>query len=145
VIKRGIGRIFAVFFSSLLALAAGMITVILVGGRWAASVNSPEARGGEALDVMLDLLGPAPFALTVAPALMLLPPVLVVVVGEVVRIRSALYYIAASGAAAAAMLVIAAPYQDGAPLLPHSLYLTVLATGGFAAGGVYWAFAGRNA
>jgi hypothetical protein len=145
VIKQGIGRILAVGFSFLLASFAGMITLVLVGGRWAAGEMSAGARGDETLDFVFGFLGPAAFVFTVAPALALLPPVLVVVVGEVLRIRSALYYVAASGAAAAGMLIAAAPYENGAPLLLHSQYVAVLATAGFVAGLVYWAFAGRNA
>jgi hypothetical protein len=145
VIKHGVGRILAVGFSFFLASFAGMITLVLVGGRWTADEMSGGAWGDGTLDFVFGFLGPVTFVFTVAPALALLPPVLVVVVGEVLRIRSALYYVAASGAAAVGMLIAAAPYEGGAPLLLHSQYVAVLATAGFAAGFVYWAFAGRNA
>lgn len=70
--------------------------------------------------------------LTVAPVLLLL------VVGEVARLRSAMYYVVGGGAALGIM-----------PLLANidrgNLLWQVFATGGFAAGYVYWLIAGRTA
>lgn len=70
--------------------------------------------------------------LTVAPVLLLL------VVGEVARLRSAMYYVLGGGVALGIV-----------PLLAHvdtgNLLWQVFATGGFAAGYVYWLIAGRSA
>jgi ABC-type uncharacterized transport system permease subunit len=142
VIGKAIGRLLTVAVAFVLALLAGGITLVLVGGRWAADEISAGAGGGRAV---YDLLGPVEFAFEVAPALTLLPPILVVAVGEALRIRSALYYIGASGAAAAGMLLASAPYQGETPLFFHSQYAAILATAGFAAGLVYWVVAGRDA
>jgi hypothetical protein len=145
VIWRGIGRILVVGFGFILALAAAASTMVLIGGRWAAAEVSAGVRGDEMFDTVWNILDAMVFAFSVAPALTLTPALLVVIIGEVLRIRSALYYVAASGAAASAVPLATASLNLGAPLIPHSQYLAVMATAGFAAGFVYWVVAGRNA
>ena len=82
--------------------------------------------------------------------LTVIPAVLVVVIGEVARIRSSLYYIVGGGIAFAAVPLLARYGQSPAgasmsSILPPTLVWQVFATAGFLGGWVYWFLAGRNA
>ena len=84
-------------------------------------------------------------AATFASVQTLLPALLLVIVGEVARIRSALYYVIGGGATLAVVPLMA---RLGEPLTVLDLspvVWQVLATAGFAGGFVYWLLAGRNA
>lgn len=78
-------------------------------------------------------------SVTVVPAL------LMVIVGEIARIRSFLYYVAGGGIALAAIPVLARFGQGGAIGTPDAIVWQVFATAGFAGGFVYWLIAGRDA
>jgi hypothetical protein len=73
------------------------------------------------------------------------PAILVVIVGEVARVRSALYYVAAGGAALAIVPFLTRLEQPATALALAPAVWQVLATAGFAGGFVYWLIAGRNA
>lgn len=74
----------------------------------------------------------------------LLLPLLLVVAGEVARIRHMAYYVVGAGAAFALIPVMARlGAEDGIASLT-SIW-PVFATAGFAGGFVYWLIAGRNA
>jgi hypothetical protein len=75
----------------------------------------------------------------------LVPALLVVIVGEVARIRGALYYVAGGGAALAVVPLLTRLGQPGSVLDLAPAVWHVLATAGFAGGFVYWLLAGRNA
>ncbi len=75
----------------------------------------------------------------------LLPPLLLVVVGEVARIRSSTYYIVGGGAALAALPLLIRSGTLGADLSQIGLIWQVFATAGFVGGFVYWLIAGRTA
>ncbi len=83
---------------------------------------------------------------TLMPFLTLVPALLVVIVGEVARIRSALYYIVGGGAALTAIPLLArlGPSIETTPT-PDVILWSTLATAGFAGGLIYWLIAGRNA
>ena len=81
----------------------------------------------------------------VAPVLTLAPAIIAIVVSELARIRSPLYYIIAGGLAAAVMPLIAAPQEAAQNTTYTTPYFTIMATAGFAAGLIYWLFAGRRA
>ncbi|WP_333794548.1 hypothetical protein [Hyphomicrobium sp.] len=80
----------------------------------------------------------------IASGATLIPAVIVVIVGEVVRIRSWLYYMVGGGIALAIIPLLAridpATLTYALPAMWH-----VFATAGFAGGFVYWLLAGRNA
>lgn len=82
-----------------------------------------------------------------AGAATVVPALLVVVIGEVARIRSALYYILGGGLALALLPVLARAGRsggaDGVTTLAQNW--PVLATAGFAGGLTYWLLAGRRA
>jgi hypothetical protein len=74
-----------------------------------------------------------------------IPAILLVIVGEVARIRSSVYYIVGGGAVLAAWPLLnrfGAIGQD--PTKLADLW-TVFATAGFAGGFIYWLVAGRRA
>jgi hypothetical protein len=74
-----------------------------------------------------------------------IPAILLVIVGEVARIRSSVYYIVGGGAVLAAwplMNRFGAIGQDPSKLAD---LWTVFATAGFAGGFIYWLVAGRRA
>ena len=87
----------------------------------------------------------AMFVVGVFSALTLVPAVLLVVVGEVARIRSAIYWVLGGGAALACIPFLSAFMAGDAIALPTQTLLQVLATSGFAGGLCYWALAGRSA
>jgi hypothetical protein len=71
-------------------------------------------------------------------ALTIMPVLLLIVVGEVARLRSAMYYVLGGGLALGLIPLLAKIETGG-------LIWQVFATGGFAAGYVYWLIAGRSA
>ena len=74
-----------------------------------------------------------------------LPALLLVIVGEVARIRQSMYYVLGGGASLVAVPLLAR-LTDGSSILGASATLwQVFATAGFAGGFLYWALAGRNA
>jgi len=75
----------------------------------------------------------------------LVPALLLVIVGEVARIRGSLYYVVGGGAALAMLPLLARLDQPARVLELSPAVWQVLATAGFAGGFVYWALAGRNA
>lgn len=74
-----------------------------------------------------------------------IPALLMVIVGEIARIRSIIYYVAGGGLALAAIPLLARFGQAGAINAPEAVVWQVFATAGFAGGFVYWLIAGRNA
>jgi hypothetical protein len=74
----------------------------------------------------------------------MIPALVVVILGEVARIRSLIYYVVGGGAALAAMPLLAR-LGEASLGVPGGVLWQVFATAGFAAGFVYWLIAGRNA
>ena len=114
-----------------------------LGQRYLELVQAVSGRGPDevTLGAGFDLLR---LAATFASVQTLLPALLLVIVGEVARIRSALYYVIGGGATLAVVPLMA---RLGEPLTVLDLspvVWQVLATAGFAGGFVYWLLAGRN-
>lgn len=128
----------------LAALVAGFVLVTLGSERLVQEV--PDARiGGDGVTVVLGWIEQARLIGGLLSLLSLAPAVLLVVVGEVARIQSALYYVLGGGAALAVVPLLGQLGSSAALALPAPTVLQVLATAGFAAGLVYWLLAGRNA
>lgn len=81
----------------------------------------------------------------IVSALTILPAILLIVVGEVARLRSAMYYVLGGGFALAIIPLLANVQAGGAVQMPASTLWQVFATAGFTAGFVYWLIAGRSA
>lgn len=78
-------------------------------------------------------------------ALSIVPAILVIIVGEVARLRSALYYTIGGGLALSSAPIIARVLENGEFTTPAGLVWQVMATAGFCGGFVYWLLAGRAA
>jgi hypothetical protein len=142
---RAIGRLIVVPLAFLFAgLVAAFILVTLGQERL---VQAFGGRGGldgvddTAIDAAFDILKLFLAVLTIKP---LVPALMLVIVGEVARIRSYIYYIVGGGVALLAVPVIARLGQSSALALSPVTW-QVFATAGFAAGGVYWLIAGHRA
>jgi hypothetical protein len=88
------------------------------------------------------------YSVEFAPALTLLPALVAVILGEVMRIRSLLYYVAMGGVAAVIVPVSAGIVPVNAAAAAQGAVptgLPIFATAGFAAGFVHWLIAGRHA
>ncbi len=80
-----------------------------------------------------------------ATGLTVIPALLIIIVGEIARIRSLAYYVVGGGLALAAIPLLARYGQNGTITSPEAIVWQVFATAGFAGGFVYWLIAGRNA
>lgn len=78
-------------------------------------------------------------------ALTIVPVVLLIIVGEVARLRSAMYYVLGGGLALGIIPLLAKVEAGGTLQMPANTIWQVFATGGFTAGFVYWLIAGRSA
>ena len=94
------------------------------------------------VEAILDMVG---MALRFATVHTLVPALLLVIVGEVARIRSAVYYIVGGGVALAVVPLLTRMGQPTTVLELSPVVWQVLATAGFAGGFVYWLLAGRTA
>jgi hypothetical protein len=102
-------------------------------------------RSRDAADSVIAVFDLVGHGLLLASGLSLLPALLIVLVGEVARIRSAVYYIVGGGVALVAMPMLSRLGQSTDFVLPSAAVWQVFATAGFAGGFVYWLLAGRRA
>ena len=139
---RVLGRIVLLPIAFLLAAVATLFVVISLGQE--RIVQALSTRGPEEVpvDAMMDLVG---LAMRFASVHTLVPALLVIVVGEVARIRSALYYIIGGGVALAIVPLLTRIGQPMTALELSPAVWQVLAVAGFAGGLVYWLLAGRDA
>jgi hypothetical protein len=142
-VLRAIGRIIVVPLSMVVAGGAALFVLVTLGQErlvHAMTGRGPpdEATIGAAFDLLR--LAAAFFSLST-----LLPIVLLVIGGEVARVRSSAYYIVGSGLAFAAVPLLARLGQSGSALESAPVIWQVFATAGFVGGFVYWLLAGRNA
>jgi hypothetical protein len=136
---RTLGRLILVPLALLVAAAAAMMTLVSLGQERVTHAM----RGADAdvavfgfFEVFLKI------GLVLLNAQTLLLPFLVVVAGEVARIRSAAYYVASFGALAALIPLLG----KIDPTTPGAVPVwAIFATAGFAGGFVYWLLAGRSA
>jgi hypothetical protein len=142
VILRALGRLVMVPLGLILGFVAALAVLVSLGLEVTTQTLSRQAGEFDKLEILVDMgFG----VLTVAAAASVLPALLIVAVGEIVRIRSVLYYVVGGGAAMAllpALTRLAGP--DSAASMPIRVW-TVMATAGFAGGLVYWLVAGRRA
>ena len=138
---RALGRIIVLPIAFVLAAAATLFVVFYVGQ--AQVVQAISARPEEVpFGAILDIVA---MALRFASIHTLVPALLLVIVGEVARIRTALYYVIGGGMALAVVPLLTRLGQPMTVLELSPGVWQVLATAGFAGGFVYWLLAGRNA
>lgn len=141
-IVRALGRLIMVPLGLLLAMLASLAVLVTFGLELTTLSLSAVQGEADKLAVLLEM--GLEFA-TLAAAVSILPAILVVVVGEIGRVRSLLYYVGGGGIALALMPFLARmSMADGMGTVPTRVW-TILATAGFAGGLVYWLVAGRRA
>lgn len=137
-----VGRIILVPLALFFAAAASFFVLATLGlERITGTLHQYGARD-DAAQALLDLMNQG---VVLTTGLSIVPALLVVFVGEIARIRSALYYVAGGGAALAAIPLLARFGQSGNVVVADQVVWQVLATAGFAGGFVYWLLAGRSA
>jgi hypothetical protein len=139
---RAIGRIILVPIAFVLAALITLFVIVSLGQERVVEALSAGRPEELPLGAAFDLLR---LGLSLFSVYTLVPALLVVIIGEVGRLRSALYYVAAGGAALAVVPFLTRLDQPARALELAPVVWQVLATAGFAGGFVYWVIAGRNA
>jgi hypothetical protein len=142
VIWRTIGRIIVVAFAFFLATMAAGFVLFTLGLERVTGELHRLGPDGDTVTVSLSILDQG---LALVASVSIIPALLVIFVGEIVRIHSVIYYVAGGGAALAAVPLLARVQQSGAFAMPEHTVWQVFATAGFVGGLVYWLIAGRNA
>jgi hypothetical protein len=139
---RTLGRILLLPIAFLVAAGVTLFVIFSLGQE--RIVEALAARRSDELPIgaAFDLFG---LGLSLFSVFTVLPALLVVIAGEVARLRSALYYVAGGGAALAVVPFLTRLDQPASALALAPAVWQVLATAGFAGGLVYWLIAGRNA
>ena len=106
--------------------------------QYANGFEDPDLTIGSGLELMQSMI-------VLVQAFTLLPAIMVVLIGEVARLRSAYYYVVGGGLAAVSAPLLARMGMAGPMEIPAVAVWQVFATGGFIAGFVYWLLAGRKA
>lgn len=142
-IARALGRLFMIPLGLLLGVITATAVLVTLGLEITTHTLSTNPDDPARLEALLDMgFG----FLSIAAASSILPALILAVIGEIARIRSALYYIVGGGIALALLPFVMGFGVSDAPLAsvpPRAL--AVLATAGFAGGFVYWLVAGRRA
>ena len=139
-----LGRIVVVCLAFVVAAAASIFVAFRIGLEW---MTVARHAGREPLLVVFDWIMQFLFAGMMVQATAAVPlvlAILVVIIGEVARIRSVLFYVAGGGLAVAAAPLMMEVQRNGATDAP-ALVWQVFETAGFVGGAVYWLLAGRRA
>lgn len=139
-VLKTIGRLIWIPIALLIAAAAAIVVLFTLGLETIThAVHNLDAP--ETVDAAFDVAWQGAI---IASGATLIPALLVVIVGEVARIRSWLYYLVGGGISLAIIPLLSradpATMTYALPAMWH-----VFATAGFAGGFVYWLLAGRNA
>jgi hypothetical protein len=139
---RAVGRIILLPVAFILAAVATLFVVFSLGQERVVQAISTRVQNDVPVDAIMDIIG---MALRFATVQTLIPALLLVIVGEAARIRSAVYYIFGGGVALAIVPLLVRMGQPATALELSPVVWQVLATAGFAGGFVYWLLAGRTA
>jgi hypothetical protein len=139
---RAFGRVILLPIAFILAMVAATFVIVSLGQE--RIVQAVTGRGPDDLPIgaAFDLLRLGGALISVQT---LVPALLLVIVGEVARIKGALYYVVGGGIALAMVPLLSRLGQPASVLDLSPAVWQVLATAGFAGGFVYWLLAGRNA
>ena len=137
-----VGRFIVIPIALLIAALVSGFVLFTLGLERITGALQGNRSGDDVIVAMFDLTQQG---LLLATGLTLIPALVVVIVGEIARIRSAIYYVAGGGLALAAMPMLARMTEFGNVVIPETTVWQVFATAGFAGGFVYWLIAGRNA
>ena len=140
-LARALGRIVLVPLAFVLGAAAALAVLISIGLEKATHALHGRDVDAATIRTLWDALAGVGSLASIATAV---PAILVVLIGEVGRIRAPLYYVAGGGVAMSAMPLLARIGSDSG-LAQIGLIWQVFATAGFVGGMVYWLIAGRRA
>lgn len=139
-VLKTIGRLIWIPIAFLIAAVASMLVLVTLGLETLTHAMH-NLDGADTVSAAFDVAWQGTI---IASGATLIPALLVVVVGEVARIRSWLYYMIGGGAALA-IIPLLARVDPGTMTYALPALWHVFATAGFAGGIVYWLLAGRNA
>jgi hypothetical protein len=139
---RALGRVIMVPLGFILAALTALFVIVSLGQERIVQAMTGRGPDEATIGAAFDLLG---LALALVSVQTLLPALLLVIVGEVARIRGAMYYVIGGGVALALVPLLARLGEPSAVLGLSPVVWQVLATAGFAGGFVYWLLAGRKA
>lgn len=139
-VLKTIGRLIWVPIAFLIAACAAMFVLVTLGLE---TFTHAIHRLDEA-DTVTAAFDVAWQGTIIASGATLIPALLVVIIGEVARIRSWLYYLVGGGVSLA-IIPLLARVDPGTMTYSLPALWHVFATAGFAGGFVYWLLAGRNA
>ena len=138
---RAMGRLILVPLAFLFATLTAAFVLVTLGLERVTVMLHGRGAEPDSLAALIDLFAEG---VLLASALTIIPALVVVLVGEIARIRSLLYYLVGGGAALLAAPLLAR-LGEASPGLAGTALWQVFATAGFAAGFVYWLIAGRTA
>lgn len=139
---RALGRLIMVPLGFILAVLAAMFILFTLGMERVTHAMHGREADPDSWFAMFDL---AQQTIAIFSTFTIVPAILLIIIGEVARIRSSLYYILGGGAVLAAWPLLARYgniVQDPAQL---NVVWQVFATAGFVGGFIYWLIAGRRA
>jgi hypothetical protein len=139
---RALGRVILLPIAFLLATMAALFVIISLGQERVVQAVTGMHTDDPPVEAAFDLLR---LALQLVSVQTLLPALLLVIIGEVARIRGIIYYVVGGGAALAIAPLLTRIGQPAGILELSPVVWQVLATAGFAGGFVYWLLAGRRA
>jgi hypothetical protein len=139
---RALGRVILLPIAFLVAAVAALFVIISLGQERIVQAITGMRSDEPPIDAAFNLFT---LAVQLVSVQTLLPALLLVIIGEVARIRGAFYYIIGGGAALAVVPLLTRIGQPSGILELSPVVWQVLATAGFAGGFVYWVLAGRNA
>lgn len=142
-ILRTLGRLILVPVAFAIAAGVAIFVALMLGFEKIAAAMAGREGGTETVEAYWVIATQG--ALLIA-GLTIVPAVLLVIVGEVARIRSWLYYMVGGGLSLGLLpIAMATAMSADAAAMPPAALWQVLATAGFAGGLTYWLLAGRTA
>ena len=142
-IKRAIGRLILVPLGFILASLTTAFVLVTLGMERVTQTMA--RRDWDFFDVFSNGTDALLQTQLISSATTFLPAIILIVIGEVARIRSSMFYVVGGGLALAAIPMLTRfGYADGA-MAPTNAVWQVFTTAGFAGGFVYWLIAGRKA
>jgi hypothetical protein len=139
---RTVGRLIWVPVAFLLSALVSLFVIVSLGQERIVQAMAGRRPDQTTIDAAFELFG---VIVQFFSGYTLLPAILLVLIGEVARLRGALYYVVGGGATLAALPLLTRLHQPASSLGVAEVVWQVLATAGFAGGFVYWLLAGRKA
>lgn len=141
-ILRTIGRIILVPVAFGIAVVVAIFVAMMLGLEKFTAAMAGREGGVETVEAYWEIAMQGGLLLA---GLTIVPAVLLVIVGEVARIRSWLYYMIGGGLSLGLLPIAMTGGMPDAAAMPPAALWQVLATAGFAGGLTYWLLAGRTA